>query len=268
MLPGPLGAHNWQPMSYSPQTGYVYIPALEAGFGYAPVDTKALRAAARRFWNLGVDPVGSAIPDDEATRKAIRASTKGRLVAWDPIARKPAWTVEHPLPWNGGLLSTASGLRVPGQRPGPLRGLRGGHRQEAVGLLRPDRHHRRARHLRGRWRAVRDGQRRLGRRGTDRRRARSCWTRAKGSHNRVLTFKLGGKAELPPLKTAARPLDPPPATAPAEKVADGKRLYQTYCIDVPRRHRRVGRHGAGPALLGDAGLGRCLEVDRARRHAW
>ena len=54
--------------------------------------------------------------------------------------------------------------------------------------------------------------------------------RLPGRHNRVLTFKLGGKAELPPLKIVARPLDPPPAKASADKVAEGKRLFQTYCM--------------------------------------
>jgi quinohemoprotein ethanol dehydrogenase len=53
---------------------------------------------------------------------------------------------------------------------------------------------------------------------------------APGRHNRVLTFKLGAKAELPPLKLVARPLDPPPAMASTEKVAEGKRLFQTYCM--------------------------------------
>ena len=24
--PGPLGAHNWHPMAFSPETGYVYLP--------------------------------------------------------------------------------------------------------------------------------------------------------------------------------------------------------------------------------------------------
>ena len=31
IFPGPQGAHNWQPMSYSPDTGLVYIPVKEAG---------------------------------------------------------------------------------------------------------------------------------------------------------------------------------------------------------------------------------------------
>ena len=31
--PGPLGGHNWHPMSYSPKTGLVYIPAQETIFG-------------------------------------------------------------------------------------------------------------------------------------------------------------------------------------------------------------------------------------------
>ena len=32
--PGPLGGHNWQPMSYSPATRLAYIPVIRAGFNY------------------------------------------------------------------------------------------------------------------------------------------------------------------------------------------------------------------------------------------
>src|SRR3546814_15350302 len=39
IFPGPIGAHNWQPMSYSPQTGLVYIPAQQAPALYAPANT-------------------------------------------------------------------------------------------------------------------------------------------------------------------------------------------------------------------------------------
>ena len=31
---GPGGAHNWQPMAFSPQTGLVYLPAQELGMAY------------------------------------------------------------------------------------------------------------------------------------------------------------------------------------------------------------------------------------------
>ena len=228
VLPGPLGAHNWQPMSYSPQTGYVYIPALEAGFGFAPVESKGFE---RRpgLWNLGVDMVAAAIPDDEATRKAIRASTKGRLVAWDPIARKPAWVVEHPLPWNGGLLSTASGLLFQGNGQGRFVAY-----EAATGKKLWD-FYAQTGIIAAPVTYEVDGEQYVT--------VNAGWggaaptvvgeivlDAAKGRFNRVLTFKLGAKAELPALKTAARPLDPPPAAAPPEKVADGKRLYQNYCM--------------------------------------
>src|SRR3989440_10872286 len=36
VVPGPGGAHSWQPMAYDPRTGLVYIPAQEAGFPYVP----------------------------------------------------------------------------------------------------------------------------------------------------------------------------------------------------------------------------------------
>jgi quinohemoprotein ethanol dehydrogenase len=36
--------------------------------------------------------------------------SKGFLIAWDPIAGREAWRIEHNGPWNGGTLATAGGL--------------------------------------------------------------------------------------------------------------------------------------------------------------
>ena len=53
--PGPLGGHNWQPMSYDPLTGLVYIPAQESAFPYlADAGFKYLPGGA---WNLGMLPL-------------------------------------------------------------------------------------------------------------------------------------------------------------------------------------------------------------------
>ena len=48
----------------------------------------------------------------------LRSTLKGRLIAWDPVAREPRWTVEHENAWNGGVLSTAGGLVFQGKLNG------------------------------------------------------------------------------------------------------------------------------------------------------
>lgn len=106
-LPGPLGGHNWHPMSYSKQTGLVYIPTLETPYVYG--DDVDFRQSDVR-WNVGANPSFGSLPTDAAQFKAARAAVKGQLLAWDPVAQKPAWAVDHASPWNGGVLSTAGGL--------------------------------------------------------------------------------------------------------------------------------------------------------------
>ena len=107
--PGPLGSHNWHPMAFSPETGLVYIPAFTIPAVYTDKQSFVYRPG---FWNTGTDPLAGALPGNEAERKATMASLKqgGQLVAWDPVARKPKWAVDHPSPWNGGVLATAGGL--------------------------------------------------------------------------------------------------------------------------------------------------------------
>lgn len=107
-LPGPLGAHNWHPMSYSPDTGLVYIPAQEAPWVYQEMEGYKQESGAA--WNTGTNFIAGMLPTDKATFKALRSMLKGRLLAWDPVAQKPAWTFEHGGPWNGGILSTAGNL--------------------------------------------------------------------------------------------------------------------------------------------------------------
>ncbi|MBV9087276.1 MAG: c-type cytochrome [Acidobacteriaceae bacterium] len=48
--------------------------------------------------------------------------------------------------------------------------------------------------------------------------------------SRVLAFKLGGKAALPPLHEVDEPkLNPPPSTASRATVSHGEGLFQRYC---------------------------------------
>jgi mono/diheme cytochrome c family protein len=50
--------------------------------------------------------------------EASLAPVKGFLRAWDPVAQKEAWSIEHPGPWNSGILSTAGGLVFQGNAVG------------------------------------------------------------------------------------------------------------------------------------------------------
>jgi quinohemoprotein ethanol dehydrogenase len=114
--PGPLGAHNWHPMAFNPDTGLAYIPAQEIPQAYGEDPRYASKATG---WNTGAD-FAAGIPPvaPPEVLKFLRSTLKGRLIAWDPVARKPRWTVEHENAWNGGVLSTAGGLVFQGKLSG------------------------------------------------------------------------------------------------------------------------------------------------------
>lgn len=104
--PGPLGGHNWQPMSYNPQTGLVYIPAQDTLFIYSPDKKFQYRPGS---WNLGID---FSIFKDPAPMMP------GFLLAWDPVNQKERWRVPYPAFWNGGTLTTAGNLVFQGTSEG------------------------------------------------------------------------------------------------------------------------------------------------------
>jgi len=103
--PGPDGGHNWHPMSYSPQTGLVYLPIQDSALGYAHDPAFTRREG---FDNLGA--ILSPFPDAPEARAAIRNSVTGSLVAWDPIAQREVWRAARRGAWNGGTLAVAGGL--------------------------------------------------------------------------------------------------------------------------------------------------------------
>src|SRR5262249_33755374 len=114
-IPGPYGAHNWQPMSFDPDTHLVYLPTHDVPFMYG--DPKQFAPSPIAF-NSGIDPAVTGLPDDPKAKAAVMSSIHGYLKAWDPVAQKEVWRVEQPGPWNGGILSTAGGLVFEGNAAG------------------------------------------------------------------------------------------------------------------------------------------------------
>lgn len=106
LMPGALGAHNWQPMAFSPSTGLVYIPAQQSTSTYDnPTSFQYIPGA----WNMGLKealagPSAASVTTDEA------APPSGELIAWDPVSRRARWRVSFPISWTSGVLATQGGL--------------------------------------------------------------------------------------------------------------------------------------------------------------
>ncbi|WP_198162897.1 PQQ-dependent dehydrogenase, methanol/ethanol family [Sphingobium sp. TCM1] len=115
MSPSAYGAHNWYPMAFSPKTGLVYLPVQDVPFFYQQDGGYRYRP---QTFNLGTYSDKNALPDGEAERKAIAASLKGALIAWDPVHQKEVWRAEQPGPAAAGVLATAGGLVFEGNPTG------------------------------------------------------------------------------------------------------------------------------------------------------
>jgi quinohemoprotein ethanol dehydrogenase len=107
LKPGPLGGHNWQPMSFNPQTGLVYIPAQDFVSAYLPDPNFEYRPGT---WNLGSDM--------RILKTPQTSLPPGHLLAWDPILQKERWRVQYRSMWNGGTLTTAGNLVFQGTADG------------------------------------------------------------------------------------------------------------------------------------------------------
>jgi alcohol dehydrogenase (cytochrome c)/quinohemoprotein ethanol dehydrogenase len=227
-LPSATGAHTWNPMSYSPKTGLVYVPTNEAAFTYSasPKDWKPGQVGMQ----LGIDLDVGAMPADPGVRESWAKKTTGALVAWDPVAQKPRWTVNYPGPTNGGTLSTAGNLVFQGTAGGEFRAyaadtgkqLWSSPTQTGVVAAPVTYSVDKTQYvavLAG-WGGIWDLQAGIlaGKSGSVR------------NVSRLLVFKLDGTGRLPPLTPQSQAvLDPPPVTGKPEQIAEGARSYGNSC---------------------------------------
>ena len=211
LLPnGTLGGHNWQPMSFSPDTGLVYLPAHGTPGLYRMGDSILFAGATAQYY--GVDP------DDDEKMKQV-----GKLLAWDPITQAARWQVNHSLPMNGGVLSSAGNLVFQGTASGEFHIY---HAESGELLWKRDT-----------YTSVQaspvtyavDGEQYVlvpaGAGGT----ARISLPRygdAVHGPSRLLAYKLHGSATLPEPGTWQPELpQPPEQTAASETIARGKKLF-------------------------------------------
>jgi quinohemoprotein ethanol dehydrogenase len=234
LSPGPVGGHNWQPMSFHPGTGLVYIPALEMPFAFREDADFALRP---NLMNAGVDPRAGAM-------SMVSGRVVAALIAWDPVQQREAWRVEHPHIVNGGTLATAGNLVFQGTGRGTLAAYRASDGKQlfeartGTGVVAPPITYR----VDGeQYVAVLAG---LGGGLALASADPPPDTLATGNAGRVLAWKIGGTAKLP----EATPWQPPPIAAidaPVDtaRVARGEQTFFRYCATCH-----------GPAAIGGGTL--------------
>ncbi|MEO0689453.1 MAG: PQQ-binding-like beta-propeller repeat protein, partial [Pseudomonadota bacterium] len=145
-------------------------------------------------------------------------------MAWDPVAQEARWVVEHPGPWNGGILATGGDLVFQGNSSSEFAAYNAATGEKLwsfaaqTGVVAPPMTY------------TVDGEQYIA--------VLAGWGGAYAitadghliNHqapvrniSRLLVFKLGGDAQLPDMPELAEiPLDPPPSRASADTIAIGK----------------------------------------------
>ncbi len=223
--PGPLGGHNWHPMSYSKQTGLVYIPALEIPYAYG---NEPQFSFINGRWNLAVDPLLNMPTDDKELDDRIDGLLRGHISAWNPVTQQEVWRVQHAGSWNGGILSTAGNLVFQGTSHGQLVAYAADTGEQLwsaptqTGTVAPpvtysidgEQYVTVVAGWGGAFPLVAGGA------------AEKIDTQHRG---RILTFKLGANQQLPAIEADAPLPDIPALEASAEQILNGKAVYHTYC---------------------------------------
>jgi quinohemoprotein ethanol dehydrogenase len=239
--PSPMGAHNWQPMSFNPQTGLVYIPALDGFFEYDPDHHAQMK---KNVWNTGMKPL-PAPPGEMLFVQAVgKQVMRGSLLAWDPLQQKARWEVEYPATWNGGVLSTAGNLVLQGTAMRELVAYSADKGEKLwafpaqTGVIAPPITYT----VNGeQYIAVLAGW------GGAFALAGGIKPPASPARNRILAFKLNGRVTLPALPEQGKMYDPPPRMVVDDTVLEeGKMLYHSYCMSC--HGVRLVSHNALPDL--------------------
>jgi alcohol dehydrogenase (cytochrome c) len=109
ICPSAMGGKNQQPVSYSPRTGFFYVPANNLCMDYEGVEVK---------YQAGQPYVGAIV-----VSKAGPGGHRGEFIAWDPTTGKRVWTIEEEFSAWGGALSTAGDVVFYGTMEGWLKAV-------------------------------------------------------------------------------------------------------------------------------------------------
>ncbi len=223
--PNMWGAHSWNPMAWHPDLRLSFIPVVD------------VPSQVTDYSNGDFDDTLEVLTEVDG-----EPFSPGKLVAFDPLAGKPRWAVDHELPFNGGVMATGGNLVFQGDALGyfsayaadsgeRLWRVKTGSSISAapasysveeeqyvvipvgagggVQWLYPDLHSRED--VRG--------------------------------PTRLLAFSLSGAAEMPATALEAPALpEQPPLDASAKVIETGTWLYQDYCSGCHGSYA-VGRHG-------------------------
>ena len=226
IFPSAHGGHNWHPTAFNPDTGLVYIPVLDMGFPFGQDERFEYRPGT---FNSGIAQAPLLPPRTADDKVAMLQSMRGHLAAWDPVSQTERWRVPHATTWNGGLLSTAGNLVFQGRSDGVF----AAYAADTGDLAWESPVH--AGIVAAPISYQIDGEQYIA--------VIAGWggsftlfsgmPRHRGNvlpEGRLLAFKLGGKAEAPtPDVMYVNIPEPPDIDAAEAELAEGERLYHTWC---------------------------------------
>ncbi|MDA1076900.1 MAG: PQQ-dependent dehydrogenase, methanol/ethanol family, partial [Proteobacteria bacterium] len=226
--PAAFGGHNWQPMAYNKGAGLVYIPVIDAMQQFSTDPDFTYRPGQ---WNLGQAEAfgkGGGFSDMPTAmlQTIFKKLMRGRLVAWDPVLQQERWRVDHQTLWNGGVLTTRSGLVFQGTGDGRLVAYNASdgsllwETRTGTGVVAPPVTY-----------AI-DGEQYIA--------LLAGWGGVGGialpqvvnsnGTSRLLVYKLGGRASHPVAQVLPMLLEPPPpSAADAQSIVRGTDLYVEHC---------------------------------------
>ena len=220
--PSGLGGHNWHSMSYSKQTGLVYLPALDFG---APMEQEEEYTWFEGQWNLGYkmgfSPFGRLL-----SQALLRRMLDSYLLAWDPIKQQEVWRAPNPDMGGGGVMSTAGGLVFQGTADNRFKAYDDGTGKELWsfdtqhGIVAAPVTYR----VNGRqYVSVMAGQ------GGGYSMMIGLERQPATPKRRVLTFALGADQVLPGYELPSKRAQPPQTSASAEAIDRGGLAYTRFC---------------------------------------
>ncbi len=206
----PSQSHVWHPQSFNPETGLFYLPMRFGVSSFVAEEGATILGNQLVDVSMGRPPRGQERPQVEDAGMA--------LLAWDPVQRKAVWKQRE---GNGsaGTLTTSGNLVFQGTPGQTFTAFRADNGEKVwsfptQGNVVP-----------GPVSYSIDGVQYVAAVSS----ASTGFAAANGV-NRLLVFKLGGKAELPPAPPPVQQvLNPPADFGDAAMHARGKELYESSC---------------------------------------